>query len=111
MVVPEAPDGEPVQPSLWATARIAPTIAAGGLPLEPGDHDLRAVIWIAGFTAHAPARRGSDPFGLTVTDAGRIYRKGSVPVPPVLTPKQKLRRTAGRFVRRTRGPRAAASGR
>ena len=111
VVVPEAPDGEPVQPSLWATARIAPTIAAGGLPLEPGDHDLRAVIWIAGFTAHAPARRGSDPFGLTVTEAGRIYRKGSVPVPPVLTPKQKLRRTAGRFVRRTRGPRAAASGR
>ena len=29
--MPEAPDGEPVRPVIVATARIAPTIAAGGL--------------------------------------------------------------------------------
>ena len=112
VVVPEAPDGEPVRPSIVATARIAPTIAAGGSPLAPGGYDLRAVIWIAGFTGHALARRGGDTFGVTVTPAGRVYRTGYVPSPPAeLTPKQKLRRGAGRFLMRTRGPRAAAGGR
>jgi glycosyltransferase involved in cell wall biosynthesis len=107
--VPEAPDGEPVRPSILATARIAPTIAAGGLPLEPGDYDLRAVLWIAGFSAHSYARRGSGTFGVTVTPAGRVYRTGFVPEPP--TPKQRLRRAGGVVVRRVRGRRAAAAGR
>ena len=110
--VPDAPDGEPVRPAIVATARIAPTIAAGGLPLEPGDHDLRAVIWIAGFSAHSLARRGSGTFGVTVTPAGRVYRAGSVPQPPPPpTPRQRVRRAGGRLLRRMRGPRAAAAGR
>jgi poly(ribitol-phosphate) beta-N-acetylglucosaminyltransferase len=110
--IPDAPDGEPVRPAIVATARIAPTIAAGGRPLAPGDHDLRAVIWIAGFSAHALARRGDGTFGVTVTPAGRIYRRGSVPEPPPApTPKQRARRAGGRLLRRMRGPRAAAAAR
>jgi hypothetical protein len=110
--VPDAPDGEPVRPVVVATARLAPTIAAGGRPLAPGDHDLRAVIWMAGFSAHALARRGEHPFGVTVTPSGRIYRRGSVPEPPPApTPKQRARRAGGRLLRRMRGPRAAAAAR
>ena len=62
--MPEAADGEPVRVTATvATGRIAPTIAAGGTsPLVPGDYDLRAVIWIAGFSAHSFARRGGEPF-------------------------------------------------
>jgi poly(ribitol-phosphate) beta-N-acetylglucosaminyltransferase len=103
--VPEAPDGVPVRPAVVATARVAPTIAAAGRPLEPGDHDLRAVIWIAGFSAHSLARRGSGTFGLTVTPARRVYREGAVPRPPT------ARQRAGRLVRRVRGGRAARAAR
>ena len=105
--LPDAPDGEPVRPALVATARIAPTIAAAGRPLAPGDYELRAAIWIAGFYAQSPARRGPAPFGVTVTPAGRVHRTGAIPevVPP--TPRQRL----GRALRRTRGPRAARAAR
>jgi hypothetical protein len=106
--LPEAPDGEPVRPAVVATARIAPTIAAAGRPLEPGDYELRAVIWIAGFSAHSLARRGKGTFGVTVTPAGRVYRAGSVPGPPAPpTPRQRL----GRLVKRTLGPRAVRAAR
>jgi hypothetical protein len=106
--VPEAPDGEPVRPAIAATARIAPTIGAAGRPLEPGDYELRAIIWIAGFSAHSLTRRGKGTFGLTVTPEGRVYRAGAVPEPPPApTPRQRL----GRLVRRTRGPRAARAAR
>ena len=106
--LPDAADGEPVRPAIVATARIAPTIGAAGRPLEPGDYDLRAVIWIAGFSAHSLTRRGKRPFRVTVTPAGRVHRAGSVPEPPPPpTPRQRL----GRFVRRTRGPRAARAAR
>jgi glycosyltransferase involved in cell wall biosynthesis len=106
--VPEAPDGEPVRPAIAATARIAPTIGAAGRPLEAGDYELRAIIWIAGFSAHSLTRRGKGTFGLTVTPEGRVYRAGAVPEPPPApTPRQRL----GRLVRRTRGPRAARAAR
>jgi glycosyltransferase involved in cell wall biosynthesis len=106
--VPEAPDGEPVRPAIAATARIAPTMGAAGRPLEPGDYELRAIIWIAGFSAHSLTRRGKGTFGLTVTPEGRVYRAGAVPEPPPApTPRQRL----GRLVRRTRGPRAARAAR
>ena len=112
VAVPDAPDGEPVRPAIVATARIAPTIAAGGRPLAPGDYDLRAVIWIAGFSAHALTRRGSGTFGLTVTPGGRVYRAGSVPEPPPPPgPKARARRAGGLLLRRMRGPRAAAAAR
>jgi hypothetical protein len=105
--VPAAPDGEPVRPAIVATARIAPTIAAGGGPLEPGEYDLRAVIWIAGFSAHSLTRRGKGTFGLTVTPAGRVYRAGAVPEDSPLTPRLRMRRA----VKRTLGPRAVRAAR
>ena len=102
--LPDAPDGVPVRPAVVATARISPTIGAAGRPLEPGEYELRAVIWIAGFSAHSLTRRGQGTFGITVTPSGRVHRAGSVPEPPPPpTPRQRV----GRFVRRTRGPRAA----
>jgi hypothetical protein len=108
VVVPDAPDGEPVRPTIAATARIAPTIAAGGAaPLAPGEYDLRGVLWIAGFTAHALARRGDGTFGVTVTPAGRVHRWGAVPQPPPPpTPRQRARRAGGRLALRIRGPAA-----
>src|SRR5215210_3681758 len=105
--LPAAPDGEPVRPAVIATARIVPTIAAAGRPLEPGDYELRAGIWIAGFSAHSRTRRGKGPFGVTVTPAGRVYRTGWVPETSPATPRQRL----ARAVRRMRGPRAARAAR
>ncbi len=108
LAVPEAPDGAPVRPAVVATARIAPTIAGAGRPLAPGDYELRAVIWIAGFSAHSLARRGKRTFGVTVTPAGRVHRTGSLPEPArPPSPRQRL----GRVVRRMRGPGAARAAR
>jgi len=108
LALPDAPDGEPVRPAIAATARIAPTIAAAGRPLAPGDYELRALIWIAGFAGRAPARRGRKTFRLTVTDSGRIHRADAIPPPePPPTPRQRV----GRLLRRTRGPRAARAAR
>jgi hypothetical protein len=101
--LPEAPDGEPVRPTIAAVARLFPTIARAGRPLETGEHELRGLLWIAGFSAHRLAHRGQGEFELTVTPGGRIHRAGAVPEPAPPTPRQR----AGRLLRRTRGPLAA----
>ena len=90
--------------------RIAPTIAAGGTaPLVPGDYDLRAVVWLAGFSAHSFVRTGASRASSRSTPEGRIFVAGEVPAPPPeRTPREKLRFGLGRLRLRARGPRAAA---
>ena len=108
--VPEGADEEPVRVTATVEGRIAPTIAAGGTaPLVPGDYDLRAVVWLAGFNAHSFVQHRREPCKLTVTPEGRIFVAGEVPAPPPeRTPREKLRFGLGRLRLRARGPRAAA---
>ena len=108
--VPEGAEDEPVRVTATVEGRIAPTIAAGGTaPLVPGDYDLRAVVWLAGFTAHSFVQHRREPCKLTVTPEERIFVAGDVPAPPPeRTPGEKLRFGLGRLRLRARGPRAAA---
>ena len=107
--VPEAADDEPVRATVTVEGRIAPTIAAGGTaPLAPGAYDLRAVVWLAGFTAHSFTQYRREPFKLTVTPEERIFVAGQVPAPPERTPREQLRFGLGRLRLRARGPGAAA---
>ena len=77
-------------------------------PLAPGDYDLRAVVWLAGFNAHSFTQYRGDAFKLTVTPQERIFVAGQVPVPPERTPREQLRFGLGRLRLRARGPRAQA---
>ena len=107
--LPDAADGQPVRPVVRVMGRIAPTIAAGGTaPLAPGEYVLRAVVWLAGFTAHSYAQRHDEQLRLTVTPQERIHVSGEVPEPPPdPTAPQRVRRNLGRLRIRARGRTAA----
>src|SRR4051794_7446801 len=82
--------------------RVAPTVAAAGAPLPPGEYELRAVVSIAGFIATTPVRHDGEPFLLRVDAAHRLHH-WHAPAPPVPVRRIPLRPRLARAARRVPG--------
>jgi glycosyltransferase involved in cell wall biosynthesis len=115
-------DGEDgsVEPRLSLRTRVAPTVAAGGAPLPPGEYEVQVVVAMAGFSARTTLKREGRPFTITVTQAHRLEHWGlqrPQPARPPATPEASLRRLVRRtpgavtLVRRARSVRRALSAR
>jgi hypothetical protein len=101
-----------VRVRLHTTVPIAPTAAAAGSPLPPGQWEVRVSVNVAGF-AHARRVRKKDktPLVLTTYPPGRIIEGTTAPAPPTLV-RRAVRRMPGwaeRVLRRTRAAAASAS--
>jgi glycosyltransferase involved in cell wall biosynthesis len=104
-------DVEPgrVVPVLTATTTIAPTVAAGGGPLPPGQWELYATPGYAGLAATTRVARSGRPLVVTSVPPGRIVVGEQAPPPPAF--KLRVRARApwiARAVRRTRAALGAA---
>jgi poly(ribitol-phosphate) beta-N-acetylglucosaminyltransferase len=92
------------RPEVQLLARVAPTVAAAGAPLPPGDYELGAVVAVAGFSATARAQLDGEPFRVTVTPARRVeHARLPVRVRRTLARKQSARRTLVRIAGRIPG--------
>ena len=71
--------GAGVTPEQHVVAWVSPGRGAAGGPLPPGDWELRARVWVAGFSAGARLRRDGeeDPLVLTVDERGWLAEHGS----------------------------------
>jgi poly(ribitol-phosphate) beta-N-acetylglucosaminyltransferase len=104
-------DAGRIRPRLHSTVPIAPTAAAAGGPLPPGQWEVRVAITIAGFSRITPVMRRGEPLVVTTFAPGRIVVGSQAPPPPSL-PSRVYRRLPGpltQTVRRTRARAAAAA--
>jgi glycosyltransferase involved in cell wall biosynthesis len=100
-------DGDALRPQIKMLARIAPTTAAGGGPLPPGEYEVRAQLSVAGFSHTSRARREDERFTVTVTPNHRLehWRPPAPPPPPPPPRRVRMRRAAGRAARQVPGVR------
>jgi hypothetical protein len=94
-----------LRPQVKMLARVAPTIAAGGAPLPPGEYEVRAAVSVAGFSHVSRARRDDEIFIVTVTPSGRLehWRPPAPPPPPAPPTPVRVRRAAAHAARRVPG--------
>jgi glycosyltransferase involved in cell wall biosynthesis len=94
-----------LRPQVKLLARIAPTIAAGGAPLPPGEYEVRAAVAVAGFSTLSRARHEDEIFTVTVTPAGRLehWRPPAPPPPPPPPAPVRVRRAAAHAARQVPG--------
>jgi poly(ribitol-phosphate) beta-N-acetylglucosaminyltransferase len=100
-----------IRPRLHTTVPIAPTAAAGGGPLPPGQWEVHVAITVAGFSRITPVLRRGEPLVVTTYEPGRIVVGSEAPPPPSL-PFRVYRRLPGpvtQTVRRTRARVGAAA--
>ena len=100
-----------IRPRLHSTVPIAPTAAAAGGPLPPGQWEVRVAITVAGFSRITPVLRRGEPLVVTTYEPGRIVVGSEAPPPPSL-PFRVYRRLPGpvtQTVRRTRARVGAAA--
>jgi glycosyltransferase involved in cell wall biosynthesis len=100
-----------VRPRLRTTVPIAPTAAAAGGPLPPGQWEVHVAITVAGFSKQTPVLRRGEPLVVTTYAPGRIVVGSKAPPPPPL-PHRVYRRLPGPVtegLRRTRARAAAAA--
>ena len=99
--------GAGVTPEQHVVAWVSPGRGAAGGPLPPGDWEVRARVWVAGFSAGARLRRDGeeDPLVLTVDQRGWIAERGN----PVTLRQRLGRRRAARADHRRAGRRGLAA--
>jgi hypothetical protein len=105
----EEEDEGVLRPQVKMLARVAPTVAAGGAPLPPGQYEVRAALSVAGFSHVSRARREDEIFTVTVTAAGRLehWRPPAPPPPPAPPAPVRMRRAAAHAARQVPGVRPA----